>query len=133
MLKHLSLFAAAAVLAAGPVHAQEQEAVLHYIDVSGAAYDFVLATPKPGGDTLPDLASTPDALIVHLPEGALALTFEDVGKMMQALDLLQSPVFTARLETKGSDSTQPVALYVVPKNARRAKLGAARSTVTADK
>jgi hypothetical protein len=120
MLKHLSIFAAAATFAASPVSAQTREAVLQYIDVPDAGYDLVLAAPKPGTHALPDLGNAPDALIVHLPGGELALVFEDAGKMIEAIDLLRSPVFAARVPSKGAASSQPVALYVVPKDSQTA-------------
>jgi len=109
MLKSLSVFAALVALGAGPVHAQKQEAVLQLVEVPRAAFDFVLASPKPGAGALPDLANTPDALLIHLHGGELAVAFEDAREMVKALDALRSPVWA------GSVGQRPVALYLVPK------------------
>lgn len=91
MLKHLWICAALVSLGMGPVYAQKQEAVLRHIEVAGTDFNLVLAEPKPGGNVLPDLGNTPDALIVHLHGGTLALVFEDAKQMMEVLDLLRSP------------------------------------------
>jgi hypothetical protein len=109
MLKSLSVFAALVALGAGPVHAQKQEAVLQLVDVPGAGFDLVLASPKPGAAALPDLGNTPDALVMHLHGGELAVVFEDAQEMLKAIDTLRSPVWA------DSAGQRPVALYRIPK------------------
>ena len=109
MLKSLSAFAVLVALGVGQVHAQKQEAVLQLVEVSGAGYDFMLASPKPGAGALPDLSNAPDALVMHLHGGELVVAFEDAQQMLEAIDALRSPVWA------GSAGQQPVALYLIPK------------------
>ena len=115
MFRHLSICVALAAFAAGPVYAQKQEAVLQHIEVPGTDFNLALAVPKPGAGALPDLGNTPEALVVHLHGGALAVVFDDAGDMMTALDFLKSPVGAFHVGGKGNRSPQPVALYIVPK------------------
>ena len=114
MLKYLWICAAFVTLGAGPLHAQEQEAILQTVKVPGAGFDFVLAMPHPEGGALANLGNTPDALIVHLQGAQLAVVFEDAGKMVQALDSLKNQIGTFQAAVAGNGSLQPVALYVVP-------------------
>ena len=111
MLKSLSVFAALVALGVGQVHAQKQEAVLQLVEVPGAGFDFVLASPKPGAGALPDLGNAPDALVIHLHGGELAVAFEDAYEMLKAIDALRSPVWAH------SVGQRPIALYMVPRAA----------------
>jgi hypothetical protein len=111
MLKSLSVFAALVALGAGPVHAQKQEAVLQLVEVPGAGFDFVLASPRPGAGVLPDLGNAPDALIMHLHGDELVVVFEDAQEMLKAIDALRAPVWA------DSAGQRPVAFYRVPKGA----------------
>jgi hypothetical protein len=115
MFKYLSICAAFVALAAGPVYAQKQEAVLRHIEVPGTDFNFVVASPKPGAGILQDLGNMPEALVVHLQGGALAVVFDDAGEMIKALDLLQAPAIDFRVETDRGGTPQPVALYIVSK------------------
>ena len=114
MLKHLSICAALIALATSPANAQQQEAVLQKLEVPGAPFDIVYAMPKPGGVIL-NLASSPDALLVHLIGGELALSFDGEEKMLKALDSLQMPVCAFHVDGKVGPSRTPVAVYIVPK------------------
>jgi len=114
MLKHLSICAALIAVATSPANAQQQEAVLQRVEMPGAPFDIVYAMPKPGGVIL-KLASAPDALIVHLIGGELALSFDSEEKMLKALDVLQMPVCAFHVDGKVSKSVTPVAVYIVPK------------------
>jgi hypothetical protein len=116
MLKHLWICTALVALGIGPVYAQKQEAVLRHIEVAGTDFNLVLAEPKPGGSVLPDLGNTPDALIVHLQGGTLALVFEDAKPMMEVLDLLRSPAIAFHVDPSRSGALHPVALYIVSKS-----------------
>ena len=87
MLKHLSICAALIAFAPVPLSAQQQEAVLQKMEVPGAAFDIILAMPKSPGATY-NLGNSPDALIVHLIGGELALGFDGEEKMLKALELL---------------------------------------------
>ena len=115
MLKYLSIFTALFALGAGPLYAQEQEAVLQTVEVPGAGFNFVVATPHPEGGALPDLANTPEALIVHLHGGMLALVFDDPSEMVKAFDSLITPVCAFETAGRGGSAPQPLALYIVPK------------------
>lgn len=114
MLKYLSIFAALFALGASPLFAQEQEAVLQTVEVPGAGFNFVVATPHPEGGALPDLSNTPEALIVRLHGGKLALVFDDPSEMVKAFDSLATPVCAFETAGRGGSAPQPVALYIVP-------------------
>lgn len=114
MLKHLSICAALFAFATGSVNAQQQEAVLQKMEVPGATFDIILAMPKSLGVTY-SLGNSPDALLVHLIGGELALGFDGAEKMLKALDSLRLPVCAFHVETKDSKSRKPVSVYIVPK------------------
>jgi len=115
MLKKLSLCAALFALAASPIAAQQQEAVLKRLEVPGAAFDLVLAMPKSPPRPLSDLSESPDALVLHLIGGELVLTFEDALEMMKAAEWLRSPVGPFRVAGKEAKLCIPLAIYVVSK------------------
>src|SRR5262245_24915806 len=114
MLKRLSLCAILAALGTSPLHAQEREAYLQAVEIPQGGFDLIVAAPVPGARVLPDLSASPEALIIHLP-GSLALVFEDPQRMLEAIDLLQTPIGTFQVKDNGSGSSRPVALYIVPK------------------
>lgn len=113
MLKHLSICAALIALAAGSASAQQKEATLHKVQVPGAAFDVILTMPKHQGVTF-DLSQSPDALLIHLPGGELALGFDDVEDMLKALDTLRRPIGAFQIEGPDRKSRVPVALYLIP-------------------
>jgi hypothetical protein len=47
VLKQLSIYAALMAFAAGTANAQQKEAALQRLDAPGAAFDIILAIPKP--------------------------------------------------------------------------------------
>ncbi len=121
MLKHLSIcavLAALAALGAGPLYAQGREVCLKTVEVPGAGFDFVLATPTLEGGALPNLEDGPDALVMHLRGGKLLIVFDEAGEMVRALDSAASPDCAYEGDGKGGMSLQPVALYVVPKRSQ---------------
>src|SRR5215467_4957789 len=99
MLKRLSICAALIACVAGAANAQQREAVLRKVAVRGAGFDIVLAMPKPAG-AIYNLGSSPDALLVHLIGGELALGFDGAEKMLKALDSLQVPVCAFHVDGK---------------------------------
>lgn len=116
MLKQLSILAALVAFGIGQAQAQKQEAVLQHIAVPGAEFDFVLAVPKPGAAPLADLGNMPDALVIHLQGGDLALVFDDARKMIETAALLQFAAFGFHVDVHRSGAQQPVAFYIVPKD-----------------
>jgi len=114
MLKHLSICAALIALVTSPANAQQQDAVLQKLEVPGALFDIIYAMPKPTGVTL-NLARSPEALLVHLIGGELALSFDGEEKMLKALDSLQMPVCAFHVDGKVGPYRTPVAVYIVPK------------------
>ena len=87
MLKLTSICAAILALGAGTANAQQQ-AVLQTIGVPGASFDILLAMPK-SQTMFYDLSESPDALVIHLVGGKLALGFEDEETMLKVLDSLR--------------------------------------------
>lgn len=115
MFKYLSICAALFSLAAGPLYAQEREAMLRTVQVPGAGFDLIVATPDPEGGALPNLRDTAETLVVHLQGGKLALVFDDPWKMVKAFDLLRTPVGAFEAPATGGNSPEPIALYIVPR------------------
>ena len=115
MLKYLSTFAAVVALGSNPAQAQQQEAILQRVEVPGAGFDIIVARPN-RPSTIIDLARAPDALVIQLIGGELALSFDSEERMLRALDSLQLPVCAFQVERAGSTSREPVAVYVVPKS-----------------
>jgi hypothetical protein len=113
MFKHLSICAAAVAFVIGSAHAQ-QEASLRRVEIPGAAFDIVIASPKPQGVRF-DLGRSPDALLLHLIGGKLALEFDSAENMLKALDTLRQPVGSFNAEGRDGRPHEPVALYIVPK------------------
>lgn len=110
MLRHLSLCGALLVLMIGAGTAQQREAVLQKVDMQSAAFDLIVATPKPNG-TIYDLSESPDAQVVHLAGGKLALGFERPDAMLRAFDVVRAP---GCMFVEGKSQT-PVTVYIVPK------------------
>ena len=123
MLKHLLICAALVALGTGSVNAQyaqhvqpgQQEATLQKVEVPGAGFDIVLAMPKSQTGATFDLGNSPDATIIYLIGGELALSFDGPEKMLQALDSLQLPVGAVHVDSKDREEGIPVAVYIVPK------------------
>jgi len=113
MLKCLLTCAALLAFATGSANAQ-QRAVLHKMEAPGASFDILIATPKSPGDASYSLSESPDALIIHLVGGELALEFDDVTKMVKALDSLHRPLGAFRIESPDHRLQIPVAVYIVP-------------------
>jgi hypothetical protein len=119
MLKYISICAALVALGMGSLNAQQakqvqQEAVLQKIKVPGAGFDILLAMPKsPAGATI-NYGNAPDATIIYLIGGELALSFDGAEKMLQALDSLRLPACAFSVESKDGKSRKPVAVYIVP-------------------
>jgi len=113
MLKHLSICAALMALATGSANAQQKEAMLQRMEVPGAAIEIIVAMPKPQGAAF-DLSASPDALLVYLTGGELAVGFDDAEKMLKLLGTLRHPVGALRVQSPDQRSTIPVAVYLVP-------------------
>jgi hypothetical protein len=114
MLKYLPIYAALMALAPVSSYAQEREAVLQKIDVPGSAFDILLALPTAGGAVI-DLGKSPEALVVHLVGGELALAFESGEQMLRAMDFLESPLGTSYVHSGGAGPLVPLAAYIVSK------------------
>ena len=123
MFKYISICAAFVALGTGSLNAQyaqhvqqgQQEATLQKVEVPGAGFDIILAMPKsPTGATF-NPGNSPDAMVVYLTGGELALSFDGAETMLQTLDSLQSPACAFRVDSKDSAASKPVAVYTVPK------------------
>ena len=116
MFKYLSICIALVAVGINTAYAQVQEAVLQTVAVRGAEFDLIVATPDPeGGIVPPNLQNTPEALIVPLHGGKLALVFDDPWEMVKAFDSLRTPVGAFETPGRGGHAPEPVALYIVPK------------------
>jgi hypothetical protein len=119
MFKRIPTCAALIAFTMNSVNAQQREAVLHKIEVPGAKFDIILAMPKSPETAIFNFGDTPDALVVHLIGGKLALSFDTVEKMLEALDSLRLPVCAFQVESSADKSRNPVAVYVVSKGSNR--------------
>jgi hypothetical protein len=115
MLKYLSIFAALLALGSNPAQAQQQEAVLHQVEIPEAGFDVIVARPS-SSRAIINLGSSPEALVIHLIGGELALSFDSEDRMLKALGSLQLPACAFQVERAGGTSREPVAVYVVPKS-----------------
>lgn len=115
MLKYLSICAALVALGVTPAYAQEREAALQRVQVPGMGFDIVLATPHPEGGAVPNLANTPETLVMHLHGGKLALVFDDPWELVKAYDSLRTPVGAFEASIRNGNAPEPIALYIVPK------------------
>lgn len=113
MFKTISICVALTVIGAGSVNARQREAVLQNFELPGAGVDIVWAMPKSPGATI-NLAMSPDALVIYLIGGKLALPFNSEKEMLTAFESLKRPACDFQLESKGRTSDQPVSVYVVP-------------------
>ena len=100
-----------------PLHAEEKEAVLQEATVPGATFELLVAVPKTAAAI--DIAKSPEALVVHLVGGELALPFERGEEMLQALDSLRTPLGAFHVQESCSQTMIPVAAYVAPKDGTR--------------
>jgi hypothetical protein len=101
-------------VAMGSAGRQQQEAVLQVIEVPGAAFDFIVAVPKTPAATV-DLERSPEALVMPLVGGRLALTFETGERMLKVFDSLQRPLGAFHAQDHRGSGRVPVAIYLVPK------------------
>ena len=113
MLKFLPICVALVAAGVGSVNAQEREALLQKIEVPGGTFDIVLAKPKSPAAFI-DVGMSPEALVIHLIGGELAVSFDSADKMLTALDSLQLPACAFDVQSKHG-KRQPTAVYVVPK------------------
>jgi hypothetical protein len=111
MLKSFSICATLIVLGTASVNAQQQEAILQTVELPGTGLDIVLAMPKSPAAII-NLAMSPDALVINLVGGRLALPFNSENEMLKTLVSLQRPGCAFQTKTK-----KPVSVYVVPGHA----------------
>lgn len=115
MFKYIAICAAFALLGIGAVNAQQQEATLQNVELPDTGLDIVLATPKSPAVTF-NLTLSPDALVVTLTGGELALAFNSEDEMMKAFESLRRPGCAFQTQSK------PVSVYVVPNHTTRAAI-----------
>ncbi len=128
MLKHIAICTTLAVLGTSSLKAQQLEAALQQIELPGAGFDILIAAPKSPAVTI-DLGDSPDALIVPLMGGELALAFEDGRQMIEAIDSLQRPACAFQAGSKDGKSMKPVSVYVVPRRETTANIRTASLNV----
>jgi hypothetical protein len=114
VFRRISICALLIALIAGSAVAQQQEAILQRVVVPGSGFDLLVATPKTLGGRTFDLRDTPDALIVYLNGGELALVFDDTEEMVKALDLLRRSIGAFHLDVPNREERAPIAIYAVP-------------------
>jgi len=114
MLKHLSICVALIAFGSSSAGAQQREAIFQKIEVPGADFDLMLATPKMPAVVI-DLSESPDALVIHLVGGELALGFEKAEDMLKATEFLRSPVGAFHIRRDNGNARVSAAVYMVPK------------------
>lgn len=113
MFKTISIFSLLVALGTATTNAQQQEAILQNIELRGTGLDIVLAMPKSPAATI-NLGMSPDALVLTLTGGKLALAFNSANDMMRMAEALRQPACDFQSESKNRTSRTPVAVYVVP-------------------
>ena len=115
MRQRIWICAALCALMSAPVAAQQQEAMLKRLDLPGAAFDLVVVLPKSPPRPFYDLSESPEALIIPVIGGKLVLTFENELEMINAAELLRSPLGASQVAPRDLTSSLPFAVYVIPK------------------
>lgn len=116
MLNKLPMWIALFVtLGSGPLAAQQQEAVLRRMHVSGANFDILLAMPKSPPQWRDDLNMSPDALLIQLTGRELVVTFEDPLEMLKVAEILRSSLGSSHWVSEDGKARSPLTIYVVPK------------------
>lgn len=113
MFKYISICATVVALGSAAANAQQQAAILQNVELPGTGLDIILAMPKSPGATI-NLAMSPDAVVVNLIGGKLAVALSSENEMMKARESLQRPACAFQTQSK-----KPVAVYVVPSHAAR--------------
>jgi len=111
MLKHISICATLVLLGASAVNAQQQQATLQNVELPGTGIDIVLAMPKTPTSNV-NLAQSPDAPVVNLIGGHLALALDSQSAALQAWESLRR--LGCAFLSEGKNGTTPIAVYVVP-------------------
>src|SRR5262249_55941171 len=93
--------------------AEQQDTPLECSELPQAGFDLVVATRKSRAPSI-DLDASPDALVLPLAGGRLALSFEDAGKMIAMIDTLQRPGCSFQTARHDGLPAEPVSVYVVP-------------------
>src|SRR5262249_60219241 len=93
--------------------AEQQDTPLECSELPQAGFDLVVATRKSRAPSI-HLDASPDALVLPLAGGRLALSFEDAGKMIAMIDTLQRPGCSFQTARHDSLPAQPGSVYVVP-------------------
>jgi len=115
MLKHLSIFAALAVLATGSANAQQNDPVWHKVEVPGADFVVVFATTKNPVGPANSMRASPDPLVVYPAGSELAFAVDgEVEKLFKDIGAVQFPACAFRVERKGNKPIAALA-YVLPK------------------
>ena len=109
MLRQLAISGALLVGIMIPADAQQREATLQRIEILGASFDLLIAAPKPAG-VIYDLAESPDALLLNLAGGELAIGFERVDAMLKTLELVRTPIYSF-----GGKGHTAITIYTLPK------------------
>src|SRR3954463_978860 len=103
MSKHLSIFAALAVLCTGSANAQQNDPVWQKVEVPGADFVVVFATAKTPASPASSLRASPDPLVVYPTGSELAFAVDgEVEKLFKDVGAVQFPVCAFRVERKGS-------------------------------
>src|SRR6476620_4879299 len=109
MLRQLAISGALVLATMIPATAQQREAILQRVEIPGAPFDLLIAAPKPAG-VIYDLAEAPDALLLNLAGGELAIGFEHVDSMLKTVELVQTPVYSF-----GGKGRTAITIFTVPK------------------
>jgi hypothetical protein len=117
MRKYFVICSALATLGMSPASAQHREAVLYTLELPRAAFNIVLATPKPGGwnGNFRDFGDA-GAHVVYLTGAELWHPFNgELLKVFEHASAWWTPTCSFYAEGKEPGQQSPVAVYVVPK------------------
>ncbi len=121
MFTRTSICVAVTILGVTSLNAQRLEANLQRIEVPGAGFEILLATPKTPTVFI-NLGESPEALVVPLVGNALTLTFEDGADMLAALEDLRHPGYSFLAPGRDGIPSRAAALYIIPKSVPKGPL-----------
>ena len=118
MLRYITVCAVLLVLGTGSVNAQQQDVVLHKIEVPSADFDMVVVMSKAQAATANGPRSPSNSLVVSPTGDELAsATDAEIERIFGSSRYL---IHAFRVEPRGGDPSSAVHVYVVSKSARSA-------------
>jgi len=116
MLKYFSICAMLVAFGTSSLNAQQQDLVLQKVEIPGADFVVIFVKSKLRSGTTIDVRGQNNSLIVHPTGDELAFAVSgEIEKMFKDIGSTQFPIHAFRVERKGSQPSNAVNVYIVPK------------------